>query len=69
MSAVHGTPLSPRQRQVLALLASGVRAKEIAGCLGLSQTTVRNHIRSVLRRLGSHSQLEAVAKAREWRLL
>ena len=56
--------LTRRQREVLALLAEGVRAREIALRLGVTQTTVRNHIRAVLRRLDSHSQLEAVAKAR-----
>jgi DNA-binding CsgD family transcriptional regulator len=68
-SGAVGTRLSPRQREVLRLLADGVRAREIAVRLGLSQTTVRNHIRNLLRRLDSHSQLEAVARARAWRLL
>ena len=61
--------LSPRQREVLALLALGVKARGIALRLGLSETTVRNHIAEILRRLGCHSQLEAVARAREWRLV
>ena len=56
--------LTRRQREVLELLAEGVRAREIALRLGVTQTTVRNHIRAVLRGLDSHSQLEAVAKAR-----
>lgn len=56
--------LTRRQRQVLGLLAEGLRVKEIAPRLGLSDTTVRNHIRAILRRLDCHSQLEAVAKAR-----
>jgi DNA-binding NarL/FixJ family response regulator len=61
--------LSPRQREVLVLLSGGVRVKEIAARLGLSETTVRNHVRLLLRGLECHSQLEAVARAREWRLL
>jgi DNA-binding NarL/FixJ family response regulator len=69
VSTAHATPLSPRQREVLVLLAHGMRSREIATRLGLSETTVRNHIREILRRLDSHSQLEAVARAREWRLL
>jgi DNA-binding NarL/FixJ family response regulator len=56
--------LTPRQREILGLLANGVRVKAIASHLGLTQTTVRNHIRGLLSRLGCHSQLEAVAKAR-----
>ena len=60
--------LTPRQREILALLADGVRAKEIANRLSLSVPTVRNHIHQLLRRLGVSSQLAAVAKARELRL-
>lgn len=55
--------LTPRQRQILVLLAQGVRAQQIATRLKLSETTVRNHIQAVLQALGVHSQLEAVARA------
>jgi DNA-binding CsgD family transcriptional regulator len=57
--------LTPRQRQILALLADGVRAKEIAVRLSVSVPTVRNHIHALLRRLGVTSQLAAVARAHE----
>lgn len=56
--------LTPRQREVLRLLAEGRPAKVIARELGLAETTVRNHIRAVLLELGCHSQLAAVAKGR-----
>lgn len=61
--------LSPRQRQVLEFLAEGVPAREIATILGLAEATVRNHIRLILHKLGSHSQLEAVAVAFRLNLL
>jgi DNA-binding CsgD family transcriptional regulator len=57
-------PLSPRQRQVLDLLADGLGPSAIARRLGLSLPTARNHVAAVLHRLGCHSQLEAVATAR-----
>lgn len=57
-------PLTPRQHEVLRLLAAGRVAKQVAAELGLAEATVRNHIRDILRRLGAHSQLEAVATAR-----
>lgn len=57
--------LTPRQREILGLLAEGERAKEIASRLSVSVPTVRNHIHALLRRLGVNSQLAAVAKARE----
>lgn len=62
---VTGQPsLTPRQREILLLLAQGVRARQIAARLTLSETTVRNHIQAILLALGVHSQLEAVARAR-----
>ncbi len=61
--------LTRRQREILLLLADGVRAKEIAERLTLSETTVRNHIRAILLELGAHSQLEAVARARRLTLV
>ena len=66
---VEAPRLSPRQRQVLALLADGVGARGIAVRLGVSEPTARNHISGVLHRLGTHSQLEAVAAARRLGLL
>ena len=61
--------LSPRQREVLSLLCEGRPARVISADLGLSEATVRNHIRGILGRLGCHSQIEAVAKARREHLV
>lgn len=61
--------LTARQAEVLALLATGKSAREIGRELYLSQATVRNHIRALLLALGAHSQLEALARAREAGLL
>lgn len=58
------SPLTRRQEEVLALLAEGVRPREIAARLRLSEATVRNHVRGIREELGCTSQLEAVAKAR-----
>lgn len=65
-AVADGPPrLTPRQREILLLLAEGVRARQIAARLMLSETTVRNHIQAILLSLGVHSQLEAVARVRE----
>ena len=56
--------LTPRQVEVLRLLEQGRSTKQIAAELHLSTETVRNHIRRLLRALGVHSRLEAVAAAR-----
>jgi PAS domain S-box-containing protein len=56
--------LTPRQSEVLRLLEHGRSTEQIARELHLSVETVRNHIRALLRALGVHSRLEAVAVAR-----
>jgi len=61
--------LTPRQQEVLVLLADGASTLQIASSLGLAEETVRNHIRQLLRRLGVHSRLAAVAYARRHGLL
>jgi PAS domain S-box-containing protein len=61
--------LTPRQREVLDLIASGLSTSEIAKTLMLSTETVRNHIRSLLRELDVHSRPEAIAAARRLGLL
>jgi len=53
--------LTPRQSEVLGLLERGRSTGQIASDLHLSVETVRNHIRAILRALGVHSRLEAVA--------
>jgi PAS domain S-box-containing protein len=55
--------LTPRQAQVLELLERGRSTSQIADELQLSMDTVRNHIRHLLRAVGAHSRLEAVAIA------
>lgn len=56
--------LTPRQHEVLDLLARGSSTGQIAELLHLSRETVRNHIRGVLQALEVHSRVEAVATAR-----
>ncbi len=55
--------LTPRELEILRLLARGMSTEEIVDHLMLSVHTVRNHIRSALAKLGAHSRLEAVAVA------
>lgn len=61
----NATVLTSRQLELLKLISNGKSATEIKVELGLSEATVRGHIRSILRAFGAHSQLEAVARARE----
>jgi DNA-binding NarL/FixJ family response regulator len=55
--------LSPREREILALLADGQTQTEIANALVLSPKTVSTHIQHLLAKLGVHSRAQAVAAA------
>ena len=54
-------PLTPREREVLQMLASGLGNKEIAARLTISEHTVKFHVASILGKLGAVSRTEAVA--------
>lgn len=56
-------PLSPRELEVLHLLAEGNSYKSCADRLGVSLDTVRSHVRQIYERLHVHSKSEAVTKA------
>lgn len=53
-----GTPLSPREREVLQLLAEGCSSKDIAAKLNLSVATVETHRRQIVTKLDLHSIAE-----------
>jgi DNA-binding NarL/FixJ family response regulator len=56
-------PLTAREQSVLQLLAGGAEVRVIANELGISINTCRSHVKSLLSKMGAHSQLEAVAAA------
>jgi pimeloyl-ACP methyl ester carboxylesterase/DNA-binding CsgD family transcriptional regulator len=61
--------LTPRQREVLGLVATGLADKEIARHLGLSPRTVEMHVAGALEALACRGRVQAVARAQAWRLL
>jgi len=56
-------PLTARELEVLRVLAAGVSTNAAADQLGISTATLRAHVQAILRKLGAHSRLEAVAEA------
>lgn len=61
--------LTGREREILNLLAEGIGTEGIRLQLAISRVTVRNHVQRILRKLGAHSRLEALARARREGLL
>lgn len=59
----EGVDLSRREREVLELVAAGMSNRDIAEALHISQHTVKNHVRSILDKLGVASRGQAVAEA------
>jgi DNA-binding NarL/FixJ family response regulator len=59
----HGRPLTSRERQILALVASGTSNKGIARTLSVSANTVKFHLAAVFDKLNAGTRAEAVAEA------
>ncbi len=55
--------LTPRELQVINLIAEGLPNKTIAGKLGISEHTVKFHVNAILTKLGAQSRTEAVVRA------
>ncbi|HEX9116190.1 MAG TPA: response regulator transcription factor, partial [Anaerolineae bacterium] len=62
-------PLSPREREILALVAEGLTNREIAGRLFLAEGTVRNYVTAILDKIGARDRTQAALRARELGLL
>ncbi len=62
-------PLTSRERTVLALIGRGLSNKEIAGRLFLAEGTVKNHVSTILQKIGARDRTQAALAARELGLL
>ena len=61
--------LSPREVQILEIVARGLSNREIGAALSISEHTAANHVRSILRKTGSTNRAEAVSYAHRHRLI
>ena len=66
--AMDGTPgsplarlLTPRERAVIALIATGRETRDIAEALYVSPATVRTHVRNAMSKVGAHTRAQLVA--------
>lgn len=65
----ESVPLTSRQLQILPLLAEGMPNKRIADVLGLTEGTVKQHLKDLFRRLNASNRTQAVREARRLGLL
>jgi DNA-binding NarL/FixJ family response regulator len=65
MATMKGTNdvLTPRENEVLTLLAEGLSNKEIAAKLEISEHTAKFHVNSILQKMGAQKRVEAVVRA------
>lgn len=69
LEVVEAVDLSPREQEVLQLLAQGYVNKEIAQRLSISPATVGSHIKNLYRKLAVHSRVQVVRSAQDRGLL
>jgi len=62
-SAESVSNLTDREMEVLTMVAKGLPNKEIAGLLGLSENTVKYHVRGIMQKLNAQNRTEAVTQA------
>jgi DNA-binding NarL/FixJ family response regulator len=66
---LHGSPLTPREHEIIRRAARGESNVEIAGAIYLAPTTVKSYLQSALRKIGARNRVEAVFKLSELRIL
>lgn len=66
---VLAEPLSPRETEILRLVATGASNRDIADTLVIAEGTVKNHLTNILGKLSVKDRMQAVMKAREYGLI
>lgn len=61
--------MTPREREVLRLVARGLDNRALAGALGVEYGTARSHVRNLLAKLEVHTKMQAVVRAAQLGLL
>jgi DNA-binding NarL/FixJ family response regulator len=62
-------PLSPREMEILRLVATGASNRDIADSLVIAEGTVKNHLTNILGKLNAKDRMQAVLRAKEYGLI
>ena len=57
--AGKGDPLTPREKEILGLVARGDSSPTIARHLGLAENTIKTHLANIYRKTGAHNRVQA----------
>ena len=60
------SPLTPRERDVLELVAKGLKQRQVADQLSITMETARKHIKNAYKKLGAHNKVDALRRAGIW---
>jgi DNA-binding CsgD family transcriptional regulator len=63
---LNDSPLTPRERDVMMLMAKGLRQKQVAEQLSITPETAKKHLRNAYKKLGAHNKVDALRKAGIW---
>jgi DNA-binding NarL/FixJ family response regulator len=69
VSASLEEPLSPRELEILRLVATGASNRDIADTLVIAEGTVKNHLTNILGKLSAKDRMQAVLRAKEYGLI
>jgi DNA-binding NarL/FixJ family response regulator len=64
----HDSLLTPREKEILCLIVQGMKSKQIAAMLSLSENTVNTHRRNIMQKLGLHDTYKLIKYAQEHRI-
>ena len=63
---INDSPLTVRNRDVLELMARGLKQKQIAQDLSITMETARTHIKNAYKKLGVHNKVDALRRSGIW---
>lgn len=63
---ISDSPLTARERDVLELMAKGLKQKQIAQQLSINMETAKTHVKNAYKKLGVHNKVDALRQSGIW---